>query len=788
MRHKELRIALVCYGGVSLAVYMHGVTKELWKLLRASRTFHAGPETQAPTGSEAVYAGLLGHLQEAHGLRLSVLADIVAGASAGGVNSVFLAQAIHSGQSLDPLTELWLSEADIDVLLDPDARPAARSAKFWMTPVASYLLRPGNGVSTSVAPETRQEVRDKLSRLIRSRWFEPPFSGIGLSRLLARALVAMADGPSGPPLLPAGHPIDLFVTATDFAGQMRPLRLHSPALVHESEHRLSIGFRATTPEEPGQPLAPMLDLVFAARATSSFPGAFPPLQVAEIERLEQQEDLAWDSREAFLGRILPEHARAGDLEQVALIDGSVLVNAPFADAMAVLRDRPAHREVDRRFVYVDPTPDRSYLRTREHAGPPGFVSTIFGAISAIPREQPIRDNLEALENASREMATLSAIIESLRPEIEETVEKLFGRTLFFDKPTAKRLGAWRARALKATWEQAGFAYHGYSQVKFAGMVAMLARTIAEGAPQLGSRQRIGDALTAHLAESGLDRLSALRGGASEQAIALFRAHDLAYRIRRLRLLARRAAQDKHADPDTDEDAADHLLAAIYEALALYQACGPTASLGEDFAEVAARVFEDPGEVIAFMARSRDLAGLDARADALIADALAAMPGASRRRLLLAYLGFPFYDTVTLPLLRGEGTTEFNPAKVDRISPDDCHAIGGDETRDGATLRGTEFYNFGAFFSRAYRENDYLWGRLHGAERLIDLIASTLEDGLVDPALLGQARRDAFLAILDEEEGRLTADPELVGSIRAQVMAGAPENEDEDEDDTFTTPA
>lgn len=29
MRQKELRLALVCYGGVSLAVYMHGVTKEI---------------------------------------------------------------------------------------------------------------------------------------------------------------------------------------------------------------------------------------------------------------------------------------------------------------------------------------------------------------------------------------------------------------------------------------------------------------------------------------------------------------------------------------------------------------------------------------------------------------------------------------------------------------------------------------------------------------------------------------------------------------------------------------
>jgi hypothetical protein len=29
LREKELRIALVCFGGVSLAVYMHGITKEI---------------------------------------------------------------------------------------------------------------------------------------------------------------------------------------------------------------------------------------------------------------------------------------------------------------------------------------------------------------------------------------------------------------------------------------------------------------------------------------------------------------------------------------------------------------------------------------------------------------------------------------------------------------------------------------------------------------------------------------------------------------------------------------
>ena len=41
MKEKELRIALVCFGGASLAVYMHGISKEILKLVRASSMLHS---------------------------------------------------------------------------------------------------------------------------------------------------------------------------------------------------------------------------------------------------------------------------------------------------------------------------------------------------------------------------------------------------------------------------------------------------------------------------------------------------------------------------------------------------------------------------------------------------------------------------------------------------------------------------------------------------------------------------------------------------------------------------
>jgi patatin-related protein len=767
MGQKELRIALICYGGVSLAVYMHGVTKEVWKLARASRAFGAGDAR--PGGVEGAYHDLLQKIATNEGPRLRVLPDIITGASAGGINAVFLAQALHSGQNLEALTELWLESADVDRLIDPEARMPWRYSKVWAQPLASWLLRrPGNAVSESVSPETRSEVRRKVSHLIRSRWFEPPFSGPGFSRLIHDALQAMASGEPGPPLLPPGHPVDLLVTATDFHGFLEPLHLHSPPLVEESEHRLPIAFRARTPAQGGQDLADPLELTFAARATASFPGAFPPLQLNEIDALAAKSGLQWRGRGDFIERIMPAHVHRGTEEHVSLIDGSVLVNAPFGAAMNALPARPAQREVDRRFVYIDPTPERAsfgYLAPHDKR-PVGFFGAIIGSLSAIPREQPIRDNLEQLEHQSREAARLRQIAAALRPEVEATVEKLFGLTLFLDRPNPKRLIAWRQKAQQSAAESAGYAFHGYAQAKFAGVVEHLAETVKAGAPEAGlTLDTIAGALRVELDSRGLANLAAPGGGATAEAIAFLRAHDLRFRIRRLRLIARRLSREWEADPDTPVAALEAAREAIYQILALYFGREGADPLGDDFAARAGRVLEEPGAVLDMIAERRALDRVDTEAEAMLSQALVAMPQPLRRRVLLAYLGFPYYDIVTLPLARNEGLTEFEGVKIDRISPEDARSIRPGGTR--ATLRGTEFYNFGAFFSRAYRENDYLWGRLHGAERMIDLVCSTVPGGLAPDDIAG-AKRAAFHAILAEERGRLRCDPGLIDRIAEEI--------------------
>ena len=760
-REKELRLALVCYGGISLAVYMHGITKEVWRLARASRAFHAG-DTPA-SGSQGVYRALLQEIEDETGIRLRVLVDIIAGASAGGINGVFLAQAISTGQSLEPLTDLWFDSADIEALVDPKQGPAHKFSKMWALPLAWMAAR-RDAIDATVEPGAREEVRVKLSHFIRSRWFEPPFGGERFTGLILDALDAMAAAPSEPRLLPEGQPLDLFVTVTDFRGHPERLTINSPPEVVETEHRVVVPF--SDHGVAGASLADPAELTFAARATSSFPGAFPPFMVGELDRVLAERKTGWAGRSAFLKRILPRQFAANAADAAVLIDGSVLNNAPFRPAIEALRERPARRQVDRRFVYIDPHPRGSFGFGATGATVPGFFQTIIGAISELPRQQPIRDNLEEIAARSRQIERMRDIIAGIRPEVEKQVEDLFGYTLFLDSPTVARLAAWRSRAQTAAGKSAGYGYAAYGHLKITGVVETIADLLhhagGEPGPQRwrGIRGHIADAVKAR----GFDDMKpGFAGGASPTTIAFLRTFDLGFRLRRLRLLARRVTELEGDMPDAE---IAPIRDAVYASLADYLECKRTdryAVLRKDVRLLRG----DAGPLLDKLGDAMDLKTLDTRTEERLAAAFEGLARDVKRPILLTYLGFPYFDVATLPLLQGDGLDEFDAIKVDRIAPDDSTSIraGGAE----ATLKGIQFNSFGAFFSRAYRENDYLWGRLHGAERMVDIVLSTLDPAMaLKPGRTAAIKRALFLAILDEEAARLTMIPQLFETLRREI--------------------
>jgi patatin-related protein len=773
MRERELRLALVCYGGVSLAIYMHGVVKEIWKLLRASRAFH----DRNPGGlndSERVYLELLAEI--AREVELTVVTDILAGSSAGGINAVQLAQAIATGQSLEPLRDMWLEGADIDALLDPAARPASRWTKAYAEPIAWLAGRRYEQLLERIEPATRDEVRAKLSRFVRSRWFEPPFSGEGFTRQLLRALKVMATRSESGPLIPPAQPLDLFVTVTDFHGHPQRLPLHSPPHATETEHRLVIAFHSDG-EAGERSLGELAELALAARATASLPGAFPPLSLAEMDAALAAEGLDWPGREAFLRRLFPGHAEAGlDPDSLWLVDGGVLDNAPFGAAIRALRNRPANRDVDRRFLYIDPMPGQAAIRLRRSTGggAPGFFTTIFRALSDIPREQPIRDSLEALHGRSRRMKRLRHAVEGMRPAVEAAVERAFGGSILLRRLSPERLARLRARAHWAAARESGFAYPAYGQLKLSGVVEAAAELILALGGQEARGRAASDAaryaLWAAVRASGATRVEAAAASGAEHSpyVGFLRAFDVSYRVRRLRSLVRCLSDQAAAlPPEASRAPLEAAKQRVFALLAPFLRRRQPGFYGPDVAAAAREAEAAPRAALDALARAMDLSALDAATDAGRIAVIEPLAPLHRRAVLLAYLGFPFFDVAILPLLQDEAFDEAEEIKVDRIAPDDCAFL-----RPGAgTLKGSQMNAFGAFFARAWRENDYLFGRLHAAERLIDIVLSAAPEVEAAP-LARRMKARAARAILEAEAAHLRTIAPLLAELADELAREA----------------
>ena len=359
LREKELRIALVCFGGVSLAIYMHGISKEILKLVRASSALHAiadrarrakasffdfADRDDPEYDTEDVYFELLREIGRS--VELRVIVDIIAGASAGGINGTMLARALSHDLPMDALRDLWLDERRRHGAAV--ARCARRRLEQVVPQARSSGPPPSPGCLRAI---TDMEVRQKLSLFVRSRWFKPPLDGRIMAGLMYDAVVVDGRGRQQPKasLLPSGQSLDLFVTLTDYHGYQQLVQIHDPPLIHERDHHHVLQFtyrrHATGAVESDFDLDNAPALAFAARATSSFPGAFPPARIVEMDEVVAQRHGGWPRRAEFIAKSFPQPSarRCRSRPWRRFIDGSVLNNRPFQEAISAIHGRPAYR-------------------------------------------------------------------------------------------------------------------------------------------------------------------------------------------------------------------------------------------------------------------------------------------------------------------------------------------------------------------------------------------------------------------------------------------------------------
>jgi patatin-related protein len=689
------------------------------------------------------------------------------------------------------------------VLLSPEAKAKAWS-KFFMKPLLWMASRFG------YLEFTNSEVRDKVSLFLRSRWFKPPLDGMLMTALMYKA-VTVSGEPRSPTasLLPTGQNLDLFVTMTDYYGYLERVQIHSPTLIHEIEHRQLLRFKyrryANNEVVSDFTLDNAAALAFAARATSSFPGVFPPAQIAEMDQLLEERGEEWPNREEFIVENFERYIRADlDPTHASFIDGAVLNNHPFHEAISAIKGRPAYREVDRRLVYIDPNP--APVRAIKYRKVPGFFLTLKGALADIPANQPVSDELRWVYDYNVEARAFRSVIEGaggvLWVVVSDTITEKLDQKIAPDQ-----IKHWREQINSRAARDAGFAYEGYARLKLASVRNFVTRIILEigGIPARSPAARaVNEIIEAWAERRGIvyDRGghdAVLRENSGTETLPpwarFFLSFDVDYRKRRLNFLIEAQNRLYHM---LDEDRYQGLEASVVDGLkreyyrkldvlqrreeAKFYSVGahglvnelfgldPDEDDAKDFDAFAKRFVDKNHEkidrLIEMLAKEIDLAASTRDLDDLMAsiDPAKWTPEA-HREVLINYLGFPFWDVLTFSVANANGAGEIQEILIDRISPQDVHTLKGFDRVE--SLRGIGFGHFAAFLSRAYRENDYLLGRLHSIDRLIDIVCDSAEIETVSPEIL-RVKKNAFTRVLNVEVQHLTHSADLLRDLRRCV--------------------
>lgn len=685
---QELRIALVMNGGVSLAVWIGGVTHEINRLVRG----------------ESIYFKLC------DALALKPRVDVIAGTSAGGINGGLLALALTQNSSLDPLRNIWLEKGDLLTLL--------------RTPTAA----------------------DPPSLLDGGYFYKAMVQNFGMIANQTGKSFQSADR----------VPIDLTLTTTVLEGEVRDFPDDLGTVIRDVTHRGRMEFRRG-PDISGDPFADadiVRKLATAARATASFPGAFEPffLPGPENKGLTAGGEPVAD---------LTGHANFR-LDRF-VVDGGVLDNKPLEAAIdAVFRQR-AERYVRRVLAYVVPDPGQTPNSAPQRADVfPTMAQTVLSSLVSIPRVESISDQLRAIAEHNRSITgkrdTRVVIAKILGWESAEVIaQQSFSgyqkfRALSAAEHIAAALASGAARCVDAHGQPIAIGWRRREQL--ASQLAQLdpAPWIPSGLSFNSARGWDWGLFT--LENVTLVLMDLLRRAArlapvrrNELSTALWdslrisrrKTYDLVAELERLRKLDRRhwenrgTARCRDLLAGFDLASEGRLRGVIQDELQLWisvceSVTSPTApalavdSLRPpftftDFAERVGQLFLDSAPTIrAILDRTPSKRDHD-RHQELSALTEFLLPGSQpdiatlwQRLLTLEVVQYTF----------GGEHLQDQHLELVQISANTPTAFGG-PSRLEEKLAGVQLAHFGAFYKSCWRINDWMFGRLDGAERLMRIV-------------------------------------------------------------------
>jgi patatin-related protein len=748
---QDLRIAVAMTGGVSLAVWISGVARELNLLQQAAwlrdSDPEAGPVTEAPdpvTGVgdapdpdrevRARYLRLISLLD------VTVSIDVLSGTGGGGINAALLGMARARPCDLGPLRDMWLEAGAFETLLrDP-------------TEQAPPSLLQGDELFARLCAEMK-----KLGA--RPSPVRPPASACGAGSRNPETRV--------------------FITTTLLTGETSQFTDDAGTLVHDVDHRGLFTFSETDLAEPATYDA----LALAARSSASFPVAFEPAFVAHGEDAARRGAPAHPAMRKF-ANITRAHWAA---------DGGLLMNRPINPLLQAIFDRTAERQVRRVLLYVVPSPGDPYPVADTSAdAPPTFGEALFQDLSAVLNQsisadlkalREHNDRVDSLRVTRVRMADFGVRLRQLAPRrpadpaapvtdasaaatlvTDQMMDDYCHRQArFFVRPVVDALMRITMADGERQRQPAGFRKPGHNperdcQNAAADMIAESWGRPGEQQPEPYQRlQRFGRAPYDGAEATVLSMLRAgfTLAGTDEQRAELMR---LAHTVHQaLPSPVRPDVEDFVADQIDELERSEGLLrqgrlAELAGRIALayaehlarpgprregYQLPeGEDDSLASGWARLAAAVADNFG----FLETLASLPGPDAAAADAGLSAFPSTPGldalAERRRraateldTYLRFLGsdadgiagglFDLYVATrsVLPV----GLEVEQRIELVQLSADTRNLLAPHLGTAQSKLTGLQLYQLGAFYKSSWRANDWTWGRLDGAGWLVHLL-------------------------------------------------------------------
>ncbi|GAB5471211.1 MAG: hypothetical protein Kilf2KO_42410 [Rhodospirillales bacterium] len=798
---KELRIGLVLYGGVSLAVYMNGIVNEIWRTLQASKTARGGGGGEMKSTAEC-YLKLLQDLETTEGLQpLRIVVDAIAGTSAGGLNGAVLGKALAEGGDAAVLSEVWLEEADIAKLKREPEKRAPRVVR-WSLGVLTRLTGKGQEIRGKI--DALEGIdwswsRDQLFGLLTAKdGRQTPLDGDYFAAMIAKTFADMGREAEGI-LLPERATLDLFLTGTDLKGWPRHLPVSPdfhPEPLYERAHATWSHFRRGS---GGDGLNDDFGLTFAARRTAGFPGAFAPITAQDIAKAYEAAGLTLpkDGLERLYRHHLAEHALAGfPAEKAWMVDGGVLDNRPFTQVTKAIERKPADHQVYRALVFIEPSPDNTVLDPPQ--GPMPKPAAVLGGLFGLFRHEPIVGDLNSLAERNRTVRRVLDSLSAAYPDMLRAAKTAGAEAGLAWPPGTADLEAWRKAANDQAAKTQPAAYAVYSALKIRRAGRLLGDLLCQALDfPAASRHAflVRRLLERYLIERGVlapaqadwTDQSSREGLEEAEQRDFLSAFDLRFRRQRLGWLVQ-AANRLYGKVERQEldrfkrHTADLLFAydsSLADAEGLRSQLHDLFEDGEGGRRIEAQIRANDFDAEALLTTYRPAVehlyenlkthykSLEKQQRGGLHNALAELGEVAFAALAEAYVTFPFVDVVAFPMMDLAGIEELSVVRALRISP-----LDNNSGLPSKSLLSDRFGAFAGFLERKSRVHDLLWGRLDGAERLVDIVIEAAGGGAAPSPEVENLRRHAkkalFELILEEENQRKDA-PDI-SEIQSAVAA------------------